>query len=84
MHRGAEARRQGRTEVVASKNGAMEVWATRAGLRPAPTALKLRLASGLFFRLTYSYMGMYYWVCPELLLLRMRLMRWLSLGGGRS
>jgi hypothetical protein len=62
----------------------MEVWATRAGLRPAPTAPKLGLASGLFFRLTYSYMGMYCLVCLELLLLRMRLMRWLSLGGGRS
>ena len=62
----------------------MEVWATRAGLRPAPTASRLGLASGLFFRLTYSYMGMYYLMCPELLRLRMRLMRWLSLGVGRS
>jgi hypothetical protein len=62
----------------------MEVWATRAGLRPAPTAPKLKLASGLFFRLTYSCMGMYYGVCPELLRLRMHLMRWLSLGVGRS
>ncbi len=44
-------------------------WLTwrRAGLRPAPTARapKLKLASGLFFRLTHSYMGMYIAAVPR-------------------
>ena len=83
-HGGNETQRRESKEAVARKGGAMEVWATRAGLRPAPTASRSGLASGLFFRLTYSCMGMYFGLCPELLRLRMRLMRWLSLGVGRS